>query len=266
MNISIASCIAACVTAIATVCAVYWAHKAYKESLLARKSAAFSTLFAQLINNHNSLFRNTSLKTTVLTNKGHEINGFTLTENDDNFTNFYNYCIDRKVNTNANTLIKTWDDYVKKIKENVLFSHCFKFVFNEIETVLHTFDNDQDKNDKEERKHYLEIIQANMSHAELFSYFINLLQHYLKKCGYKKDENGNYKFSPTNYNIEKDSFLTCLGENDFFHDLKIHSDTNDFVNKLWSTLEIDERDPLYRILKSMIQLDSVTQPSSSLPL
>ena len=68
-------------TAIATSVAAILAYCAYCQSLKARKSAAFSTLFAQLLSNHNSVFSNAELKSRNKT-----------TDENNIFDSFFEHC------------------------------------------------------------------------------------------------------------------------------------------------------------------------------
>lgn len=157
------------VSALALTVAFY----AYEESRIMRKNSTFSALFSQLINNHKNRFGDDVLKKTALVVPFES----SIDKNDNVFSNFYKFYESHhkaiKDPTNNLSIIGVWDEYVQMIKEGTKFSHCFKFVYNEIKTVL-----DEKTIDDNEKKHYMSIIQSYMNNDELFCYLINLLQHY----------------------------------------------------------------------------------------
>lgn len=147
-----------------SVLALIVASYAYEESRTMRKSSTFSTLFSQLINNHKDRFGDEILKKTPL------VVSFEsgIDKNDNVFSNFYKYYeLHHKAikdPTNNLSIINVWDEYVQMLREGAKFSHCFKFVYNEIRTVL-----DEKTIDDNEKKHYMDIIQSYMNNDELFA-------------------------------------------------------------------------------------------------
>ena len=113
--------------------------------------------------------------------------------------NFYNYYEVRheevKKATGKVEVVDVWDDYVEMIKEDAKFNNCFKYVYNEIRTVL-----DEKTIDDDEKRHYMSIIQSYMNNDELFCYLINLLQHY-------------------GFHYREDEYKSCLCKYGFFEDL-----------------------------------------------
>lgn len=192
------------ITTFATIGALICAGLAYKHSLKARKSASFSSLFAQLLGNHKLIFENKALEKKVLSStKKTSAPYLGINLNDDLFTSFFYYYkmrhntlipIPGKAATSNITTV--WDDFVNSLKEESKFSNCFKYVYHEIKTVLI-----EESLNTEEKKHYLGVIQANMNYDELFCYFINLLQH----------------FSRTKE--KEDDFLRNLYDSNFFENI-----------------------------------------------
>lgn len=199
-------------TAIATIGALLYARRAYKQSQRARKNASFSSLFAQLLTNHKHIFgkkvlESTELKTSSDVNKLEDCLGGN--PSDDTFASFFNYykaqhenLIPKPNQMPSSTIAEIWDYFVNSIKEESKFSNCFKYVFYELKTVM-----DEKSLDEIEKKHYIGIIQANMTYDELFCYFINLIQHYSRNCC--NDEN----YLESLYNI--DFFENIMSRPDF---------------------------------------------------
>lgn len=154
-----------------SVFALVVAWHAYKESRTMRKSSTFNILFSQLINNHKDRFSDEALKKTISTG------GYGIDVNDNVFSNFYRYYETQhkamKNSAGKLSIIAMWDNYVQMIKEGTKFSHCFKYVYNEIRVVL-----DEKTINDDEKRHYMNIIQSYMNNDELFCYLMNLLQHY----------------------------------------------------------------------------------------
>ena len=163
---------------------------AFYESKKMRKSSTFSALFSQLIANHKDIFANNALSKTALVKDDKCDTKIAVIDREcDVFSNFYKYYEVRheevkKVVGEVN-IVNVWDDYIKMIKEAAKFNNCFKYVYNEIRTVL-----DEKTIDDDAKKHYISIIQSYMNNEELFCYLINLLQHY--GFYYRKDDYKSY--------------------------------------------------------------------------
>lgn len=178
------------IDAVVSFVALFVALKAFKESQTMRRSSTFNALFSQLIANHKDIFANNALSKTVLVDDGKCDAKVAMIDREcDVFSNFYKYYEVRheevKKTVGKVKVADVWDDYVKMIKEDAKFNNCFKFVYNEIRTVLNEKTIDDD-----EKKHYMSIIQSYMNNDELFCYLINLLQHYGFR--HKKDEYKSY--------------------------------------------------------------------------
>ena len=188
------------VDAVFSFSALIVAVKAFKESQRMRRISTFNALFSQLIANHKDIFANNALKkTTLVMDDKCDTKIAVLDRECDVFSNFYNYYEVRhedvkKTDGDVN-IVNVWDDYVKMIKEDAKFNNCFKYVYNEIRTVL-----DEKTIDDDAKKHYISIIQSYMNNDELFCYLINLLQHY-----------GFY--------YREDGYKSCLCKYGFFEDL-----------------------------------------------
>lgn len=233
--------IAALVTAIASFFTIRYARKsteiakdALEESQKARKSASFNTLFAQLMNNHISIFSNETLKVTRIKDQNSDSCKFfksffskgTRKTDKSVFTSFFEHC-NEKLNpsekTKSSVIINStfikdtlYNNFLNTLVDSSDFSRCFKFVYHEIKTVQNTFT----EKEKDERKHYIGIIQASMNYDELFAYFINLLQHFANK---KEDKN----------------FLELLKEDEFFKNLTEGHSTKykDIITDIYNTTD-----------------------------
>ena len=218
-SIALANWLSLIVTAIA--CCFAW--RAYLQSKKTRRSAAFSMLFAQLMANHRAVFGNEELKHTTL-RPNSECNKFSIDENDDVFINFTKYYLSKhesicKRGENSELtyelIDKTWADYVNSIKEESEFSHCFKYVYHEIRTVM--YENNGYSLDDNDWIHYMGVIQANMNYDELFCYFINLLQHF-GRIANKREIYNDWK-------KEDLVFLDGLKKSCFFNNLQERHDS-----------------------------------------
>lgn len=212
------------ITAIATSIAACFAYRAYKQSLKARKSAAFSTLFAQLIENYKSIFGNKE-------------------NTDSSFVSLFNH-FKEKIDSKKSESISS--DFVEQmyregLGDDTYFSHCFKYVYYEIKTVLgESFDDDDVK------RHYIGIIQACMTYDELFCYFINLLQYFTK------DGNSNEnpeEFHPKNKDDEK--FIDGIRNYDFFKNLTEGHDVTykNLINHLYGSNDRKIKSVIESIIK-----------------
>lgn len=201
------------ITAVATSLAACFAYCAYKQSLKARKSAAFSTLFAQLIENHKSIFENkenpeSSFASLFKLFKGKIDSGISESISPDFVERMYN----------------------EGLGDDTYFSHCFKYIYYEIKTVL-----DEKSLDDGERKHYIGIVQACMTYDELFCYFINLLHHFSKK-GWRREDR---------------SFMKGLKRNDFFKNITEGHDVTykNLINHLYGSNDRKIRSAIENIIK-----------------
>ena len=223
-------------TAIVSLFALWKAWKAYKESQIMRKSSAFSTLFAQLINNHNIIYRDDRHKETLLKNSKDAVNGFSINKDNDVFTSMYIYFVSQQNsicsdNNVGEKLTSNWNDFVNSLIHSASFSNCFKYVHYEVKTVLLS-----PICEKPEKAHYLNIIQANMSHTVLFAYFLNLIQHYIK------DDN-----------FRKNSYLESLRKNDFFDEFIVHKRARNFICCLYTSAKSKDV-KLQEIIDSIIDI------------
>lgn len=175
-NLTVLASVSAAASAIAVIFSAFIAYKSMKIS----KNASFNTLFAQLMDNHISIFSKETLKVTSEEDTKHV----------SVFTKFFDHCKDRtqsSVISVSKPVQDIYNDFLKKNEVSSDFSRCFKFVYHEIKTVQNTFT----EGEKDERKHYIGIIQASMNYDELFAYFINLLQHFANMIV----DNGNNEIS-----------------------------------------------------------------------
>lgn len=181
---NVVTMIASLLTAFGTIIAAKMAIKAYYESIESRNSSwksakenSFGILINQLLDNHKDVFANRVLLTTPTIIKQRIATKcyFPAIKHKNNvFNNFCRFYESRQVKIKiTGDLIKVWDDYNRLIRYNVEFSHCFKFVFHEVNTVF------QNETLEDYRKgHYLGIIQSYMNYDHLFCYLANLIQHY----------------------------------------------------------------------------------------
>lgn len=207
------------ITAFATSLAVYFAYRAYRQSLKARKSAAFSTLFAQLIENHKSIFGNKE-------------------NTKSSFVSLFNHFKDKIDSLKSESI---GSDFVEEIYneglgDDTYFSHCFKYIYYEIKTVL-----DEKSLDDDERKHYIGVVQSCMTYDELFCYFINLLQHFSKK----------------RWRWEDRSFMKGLKRNEFFINLtESHDETyKKLIKDLYIRSSNDKDHKIQNIIECIIKKD-----------
>lgn len=119
--------------------------------------------------------------------------------NQDAFSYFYLYlevsCDQCK---NLCDLCNIWDNYMNSITCKVQYSHCFKYLYHEIKTVLSQSDHVLKAKNK---RYYIGIIQSYLNYDELFCYLINLIQHY-HRVGIKDNEEDNeFKKALLNYNF-----------------------------------------------------------------
>lgn len=209
------------ITSIATSLAVYFAYRAYRQSLKARKSAAFSTLFAQLIENHKSIFGN----------KENTKSSFVSL-----FKNFKDKIDSKKSESETISSEFVEQMYNEGVGNDTYFSHCFKYVYYEIKTVL-----DEKSLDNDERKHYIGVVQACMTYDQLFCYFINLLQHFAKKRWRRKDR----------------SFMKGLKRNDFFKNLtESHDDKyKKLIKDIYIKSSNDQTHEIQVVIEHIIEKD-----------
>lgn len=210
------------ITAIATSIAACFAYRAYRQSLKARKSAAFSTLFAQLIENHKSIFGN---------NKETPESSFVSL-----FKKFKDKIDSKKSESETISSDFVEQMYNEGMGDDTYFSHCFKYVFYEIKTVL-----DEESLDNDERRHYMGVVQACMTYDELFCYFINLLQHFSKK----------------RWRFEDRSFMKGLKNNDFFRNLtEGHNETyKKLIKDLYIKSSNDKDHKTQNVIERIIKKD-----------
>lgn len=162
-------------TAVGTCLAAIVAASAYFESLKMRKNSAFNTLFAQLVENHNTIFSDKSLS-----------------------AKFYHHFCKRLDNVwTMQDLCNVWNQFCNEIgvDETVKFSHAFKYVYHEAITIL----NDSTI-DALTKRRYIGILQSLMNQDELFCYLINLLQHFEKYS----DDGNDYREQLKQYNFFED--------------------------------------------------------------
>lgn len=217
--------------AIATIVAAIMAIGAHRVAIKTRRANAFCTLFTQLIGNHKDIFGKEELKTTAMEKYDTMIDPQILSQIDIKqnvfkvFCDYFQKAIELKsCQIDDNRISEIWNKYVNSIDNKVEFSHCFKYVFNELDTVL---SQKRCVLDKKEKNHYLKIIQSYMNYDELFCYLINLMQHYHKNTGC--DPNAVY------------DFRDCLKKFGFFDDLK--HDENRYakiINKLKDKTSINK--------------------------
>lgn len=186
--------VASWITAIATSFAACFAYRAFRQSQKARKSAAFSTLFAQLIDNHKSIFGNKE-------------------SSKSSFVSLVNHFKDKIDSMKSESIGSDFVEemYNEGLGDDTYFSHCFKYVYYEIKTVL-----DERSLEDNERMHYMGVIQACMNYDELFAYFINLLQHFSKDYLKKK---GKCTFQRNRFNKRDNDFMAGLLRYGFFNNL-----------------------------------------------
>lgn len=176
--------LAVLLTAFGTIIAARMAIKAYYESIESRNSSwksakenSFGILINQLLDNHKDVFANRVLLTTPIVVKQRIATKHLFPPINSKNNVFKNFCCFYEGNQSrikiTGDLVKVWDDYNHLIRYNVEFSHCFKFVFYEINTVLQ---NDTITSCQKGR--YLGIIQSYMNYDHLFCYLINLIQHF----------------------------------------------------------------------------------------
>lgn len=151
----------AAATAIGTLTAAVFAKCAYEESLKARKSNTFQSMFTTLISEQMKFFD------AVPENKK------LFFQRKNAFKDFVDYLTSRQkliVELHSRTGIEgIWDDYCNKLAEPAKFIRCFKYVYNEIDTIIkNNPDHDCDL-------YYSNLIQAGMTKDELFCYLINFL-------------------------------------------------------------------------------------------
>lgn len=174
-NLAVLASVSAAASAIAVIFSAFIAYKSMKIS----KNASFNTLFAQLMDNHISIFSKETLKVTSEDKKLVSV-----------FTDFFDHC-KKRIHSSDEEVSKhvqdIYNDFLNTLVDSSDFSRCFKFVYHEIKTVQNTFT----EGEKDERKHYIGIIQASMNYDELFAYFINLLQHFANMIV----DNGNNEIS-----------------------------------------------------------------------
>ena len=168
------------VATILSAIAVFFSVIIARKSMKIAKNTSFNTLFAQLMDNHISIFSKETLKVTSEEDTKHV----------SVFTDFFDHC-KKRIHSSDEEVSKPvqdiYNDFLNTLVDSSDFSRCFKFVYHEIKTVQNTFT----EGEKDERKHYIGIIQASMNYDELFAYFINLLQHFANMIV----DNGNNEIS-----------------------------------------------------------------------
>lgn len=201
-------------TALATIGAFIFAWLAYRQSLRARKSAAFYSVFSQLISSHKSIFGQAALQGKLSSHDNHSDR--TSEESVDAFAAFYSFfednyknLLDEKSSDKGVSIVTIWDRYIRELRNSPKFSHCFKYAYHEIWTVI----NERTISEKE-KKEYISIIQGCMNCDELFCYLINLLQHYHHRRDYNGFKNAlrKYKFFKDLLHSRERNYLFIINE------------------------------------------------------
>lgn len=201
MNCITCSCFWTFLQAVGTILSAaiaFWAlrtaKKAIKESQKMRKSSAFDALFSQLISNHKDVFKAECLQKPSVTKTDKAISSW-FNQEQDAFTNFYNYYVSQPKVETTRQLADMWEVYKGSIDNSVHFSQACKYVYHEVCTVYN-----EESIDEKAKQHYIGIIQAMMNKHELFCYLVSLLQHFEN---YPEDKN-DYREQLKQYNFFAD--------------------------------------------------------------
>lgn len=146
--------------AIVTLTAVRYAKKAYDESIKARKENTFNAMFTTLIAKQLELFREVPNNRRCFIQDVNPFKDFVL---------YIESVLNSKPEYTKNITV-IWNNYYEQeLSAASEFSRCFKYVYNEINTVRKV------NLDEEKNRYYCGLIQSSMTKDELFCYLINLL-------------------------------------------------------------------------------------------
>lgn len=173
-------------TSLSTLLAVVAAFMAYGQSQRTRQQASFDAVFAQLLNGLLSFVNNPALQKIRLNEPANvvDINQYGAkmsvcikdTLGKIRKCNAYlGFCrLYKEVSShNGNRCFtlsdikQIWDMYSEALIYKAVFQNCFKYIYHMVDAVVNS------SLDKDEKKRYIGIIQAQLNLDILFCYFIN---------------------------------------------------------------------------------------------
>lgn len=195
--------------AIGTYTAAIFAYIAYKESLKSRKENTFNAMFTTLIAKQLEMFNGVPKNNKLFIQKTNPFKDFVY---------YFDSRLKMKPYCCIADITRIWNDYyTKKLSAPTHFSRCFKYVYNEINTIR------KENMDKDKNRYYCELIQASMTKDELFCYLINLLVFFNRSPDALK-------------NNEYNELQTFIKDNLFFEDLCRGRDRYEYPELLDSLL------------------------------
>ena len=85
-------------------------------------------------------------------------------------------CKNPDVEFSKKNLIYFWDNFVDKLIYEEYFNNCFKYIYNVVNLII-----TNEELSKEEKKAYVERVQALLNKNEMLCYFFNLISFYSRE-------------------------------------------------------------------------------------
>lgn len=171
---------------VSTFLVVAAASMSYHQSQRTRRQASFDAVFAQLLNGLLSFVNNPALQKIRLNESANvvDVNQYgvkiTVCIKDTlgkirKCNSYLGFCRLYKTVSSHNgnrcftlsDIKQIWDMYSEALIYKALFQNCFKYIYHMVDVVVNS------SSDKEEKKRYIGIIQAQLNLDMLFCYFIN---------------------------------------------------------------------------------------------
>jgi len=168
-----------------------FAFLAFNQSKKARRYASFETVFAQMLAIQRSFFDHKNVEQTKLKKKnGQEVSyihiEFKSVKHEIaidkehpialSLAEYYKSVVDKYPDTefSIDNLKKLWGMFVNELVYEEYFNNCFKYIYNVINLIVQN-----DELSDEEKRVYVERVQALLNKNEMFCYFLNLTSFYL---------------------------------------------------------------------------------------
>lgn len=165
-------------SAICAVAALYFAIRAYNDSIKARNQSSFDTVFSQLLAGFTTILNNeiTYDAQSIIFNQHITVSNACrtiLSPQEDvshNFARFYKNCLDsRGGELTVIQISNLWNQFCKSITIRDNFEMRFRYLYNMIRTVT------ESPLDDAQKESYISIIQSQLSAENLLCYFCNII-------------------------------------------------------------------------------------------
>lgn len=209
-----------------------FAFKAFSQSKKARRYASFETVFAQMLAIQRSFFDHKHIEETKIKGMKESIHFSFQSVSYDiriekehpitlSFAEYYMEFVKMKPDTefSVDNLKKIWGNFVDELVYEEYFNNCFKYIYNVINLIV----QNKELSDEEKRA-YVERVQALLNKNEMFCYFLNLISFYSIQ-GMTES-----KYIKT---LKKYKFFDDLFRSYQFSDIIKKSIPNDVINAFW---------------------------------